>query len=59
MSLAKDEVGFVTSNFFDVAGAKSFGFKVFWINRSNLVPDELGFMPDHILNNLGELKHFI
>lgn len=59
MSLAKDEVGFVTSNFFDVAGAKSFGFKVFWINRGRLVPDELGFMPDHILNNLDELKRFV
>ena len=59
MSLVKDEVGFVTSNFFDVAGAKSFGFKVYWINRGNQVPDELGFMPDHILSNLGELTRFI
>lgn len=58
MSVSRDEVGFVTSNFFDVAGAKSFGFKVFWINRGGQLPDELGLLPDHVLSNLGELKQF-
>lgn len=59
MSLQKDEVGFVTSNFFDVAGAKSFGFKVFWINRTGQLPDELGFAPDHVLTSLEELKRYV
>jgi 2-haloacid dehalogenase len=58
LHVVKSEVGFVTSNFFDVAGAKSFGFKVFWINRTSAVPDELGLLPDHVLLSLAELKQF-
>jgi len=34
LGLKKDEVLFVSSNGFDVAGAKHFGFKVAWIRRS-------------------------
>lgn len=33
LGVAKDEVLFVSSNGFDVAGAKAFGFKVAWIER--------------------------
>jgi 2-haloacid dehalogenase len=33
LGVAKDEVMFVSSNGFDVAGAKHFGFKVAWIKR--------------------------
>ena len=33
LGLKKDEVMFVSSNSFDVAGAKHFGFKVAWIRR--------------------------
>lgn len=58
LGLEKSDVGFVTSNFFDVAGAKSFGFTVFWINRSGAVPDELGVVPDAVLGGLTELARF-
>ena len=34
LGVNNDEVMFVSSNGFDVAGAKRFGFKVVWINRS-------------------------
>src|ERR1051326_5441002 len=43
------QVGFVSSNCWDAIGAKSFGFTVFWINRSNLPVDELGSTPDRTL----------
>src|SRR5262249_44594463 len=33
LGLKNDEVMFVSSNGFDVAGAKHFGFKVVWIRR--------------------------
>lgn len=33
LGIGKDEVIFVSSNGFDVAGAKRFGFKVIWIRR--------------------------
>lgn len=51
----RGEVAFVTSNYFDVAGAKAFGFGVFWINRSGQLPDELGLLPDRMLSSLSEL----
>jgi len=33
LAVTKEEVMFVSSNGFDVAGAKHFGFKVAWIKR--------------------------
>jgi 2-haloacid dehalogenase len=36
LGLKKDEVMFVSSNSFDVAGAKHFGFTVVWIRRGSL-----------------------
>jgi 2-haloacid dehalogenase len=55
LGIAKDEIGFVSSNYWDVLGAKSFGFKVFWINRSGAAPDVLGMAPDLVLDKLTTL----
>jgi len=49
------EVGFVSSNFWDVSGAASFGFRTFWINRNDSQPDELGFEPVAVVRRLDEL----
>jgi 2-haloacid dehalogenase len=38
LGVAKDEVMFVSSNGFDIAGAKSYGFKVAWIDRGGDTP---------------------
>jgi len=59
MGVEKPEVAFVTSNYFDVAGAKAFGFNVFWINRTNAIPDELGLLPDVTLDSLSRLPDAI
>jgi 2-haloacid dehalogenase len=48
-------VAFVSSNFWDIAGAKSFGFWTCWVNRGKLPEDELGFKPDATVNNLAGL----
>jgi len=48
-------IAFVSSNFWDVAGASSFGFHTFWINRSGGQPDTLGFGPAAVLRRLDEL----
>jgi 2-haloacid dehalogenase len=45
-------VAFVSSNFWDVAGAKSFGFWTCWVNRSKLPEDELSVRPDTTVDNL-------
>ncbi|MDB5810590.1 MAG: haloacid dehalogenase, type [Betaproteobacteria bacterium] len=56
LGLAKDEIGFVSSNYWDAAGAKNFGFTVFWINRAGVNADALGVTPDHVLKTLIELR---
>jgi len=48
-------IGFVSSNFFDVAGATSFGFRTFWINRTGAAPDDLGYRPVAVLSQLSDL----
>lgn len=51
----KENIGFVTSNFWDAAGAKSFGFNVYWINRGGVAAERLGFQPDRVLRTLAAL----
>jgi 2-haloacid dehalogenase len=55
LQLPAGAVGFVSSNFWDVAGATSFGFRTFWINRTGAVPDDLGYQPAGVLSQLREL----
>jgi 2-haloacid dehalogenase len=49
-------VGFVSSNGWDAAGAKSFGFRAFWVNRGGAPVERLGVRPDAILGDLAELE---
>ncbi len=55
LGVAAPSIGFVSSNCWDALGAKSFGFRVFWINRAGAPVDRLGFQPDGILRGLGDL----
>lgn len=55
MRLNKSEVLFVSSNSFDVVGAKNFGFKVCWINRTGAPLDPLGPKPDLTAKSFDEL----
>ena len=55
LAVTTKEIGFVSSNYWDAAGAKSFGFNVFWINRAGAQPDALGAAPDAMLAKLTEL----
>lgn len=41
LGLAKDRIGFVSSNCWDAGGAKSFGFTSYWINRGGAPLDAL------------------
>lgn len=51
----KSEILFVSSNAWDIAGAKSFGFTVGWINRLNKPSEQLGIHADYTVSNLLEL----
>lgn len=55
MELPKEAILFVSSNAFDVAGAKAFGFPVCWLNRAGAPLDELGLEPDIIVRSFEEL----
>ena len=46
---------FVSSNAWDVAGAKAFGYQVAWCNRTNAPEEGLGIRPDLVINRLDEL----
>jgi 2-haloacid dehalogenase len=71
LSVPKNEVLFVSSNSFDVAGAKAFGFEVAWIRRSgggapaNMFgmlrgrAEELGHAPDHTVSALTDLPELL
>jgi len=52
-------IGFVSSNGWDACGAKSFGFRTFWINRAGAPVDALGATPDHVIRSLDELPGLI
>jgi 2-haloacid dehalogenase len=55
LKVAKERIGFVSSNCWDALGAKSYGFKVYWINRGGAPLDRLGFAPDAQVKSLAEL----
>jgi 2-haloacid dehalogenase len=55
MPLKKGEILFVSSNSFDVAGAKNFGFKVCWISRTGIPLDPMGPKPDLIVRGFDDL----
>ncbi|MGP0073225.1 MAG: haloacid dehalogenase type II [Bryobacteraceae bacterium] len=55
LDLPKEEILFVSSNAWDAAGAKAFGYGVCWCNRSGRVMDQLGFVPDMIVTSLDQI----
>jgi 2-haloacid dehalogenase len=55
VGVSDSAVAFVSSNFWDIAGAKSFGFWTCWVNRGKLPEDELGVRPDVTLDALDGL----
>lgn len=55
LGVPTQDIGFVSSNGWDAAGAKSFGFRVFWINRAGAPVERLGFRPDAIVRGMHEV----
>jgi 2-haloacid dehalogenase len=58
-SLTRGEVAFVAFAGWDVAGAKWFGYPVYWANRAGAPADRLGVAADHHGSDLSELAGFI
>jgi 2-haloacid dehalogenase len=55
LHLPAQEILFVSSNAWDAAGAKAFGYAVCWCNRSGSEMDQLGFAPDLIVTSLDQI----
>ena len=57
LKVPKERIGFVSSNCWDALGAKSFGFRVYWINRTGAPLDQLGFKPDEQVKSVAHLPN--
>lgn len=57
--LKKEEILFVAFAGWDAAGAKSFGYSTFWVNRLNLPAERLGTSADGTGQNLHDLVSFV
>jgi len=58
-NLKREEILFVPFAGWDAAGAKSFGYTTFWVNRLNLPVEKLGVIPDAVGQNLTDLVGFV
>ncbi|MEO8052678.1 MAG: haloacid dehalogenase type II [Acidobacteriota bacterium] len=55
LKLPAKDILFVSSNWWDAAGAKAFGYRVCWCNRSAAEMEALGFAPDMTISRLDEI----
>jgi 2-haloacid dehalogenase len=59
LKVSREEVLFISSNGWDISGAKNFGFRTAWINRSKLPIEELELYPDAIYEDLTGILEWI
>jgi 2-haloacid dehalogenase len=56
LGIATEDIGFVSSNSWDVAGATSAGLTAFWIQRAAAEPpEELGYRAAHVVHAITDL----
>jgi len=55
LGLEARRVALVSSNFWDISGARSFGMQAYWINRTGAGMDDLGFEPTATFASLNQL----
>ena len=55
LGIPAGELLFVSSNGWDAAGAKAFGYQVAWCNRTDAPEEELGARPDVVVRTLDQL----
>jgi 2-haloacid dehalogenase len=59
LRLTKSAIVFAAFAGWDAAGAKSFGYPTFWVNRANQPPEQLGVAPDATSPSLAGLLEFV
>ena len=56
LGVRPQDVAFASSNRWDIMGAATFGFRTFWINRSDMPDEYQPFPPSRQLRGLAELS---
>lgn len=59
LDVKPEEVLFMSSNGWDISGAKNYGFQTAWINRNNLPLEELNLEPNSIYQDLKGILEWI
>jgi 2-haloacid dehalogenase len=59
LNLPASEILFVSSNSWDAAGAKAFGYRVCWCNRSGVQMENLGFSPNFTVPTLDRIAETV
>ena len=57
--IEKREVAFLSANTWDVSGGGNYGFNAIWVNRNNIIFDNLDYYPQNHINNLKHLLDII
>ena len=57
--IEKHEVAFLSANTWDVSGGGNYGFNAVWVNRNNIIFDNLDYSPENQINNLKHLLDII
>ncbi len=53
--ISKNEIAFLSSNTWDVAGGGNYGYNSIWVNRNRNIFDNLDYNPNYIIKDLSEL----
>ena len=59
LGVAREEIGFVSANGWDAAGAAHFGFQVVWLNRFKMTQENLPGKPRAVVTGLSDLPGLI
>jgi 2-haloacid dehalogenase len=59
LGLPREQIVFAAFAGWDAAGAKTFGYPTYWVNRLGLPPEELGILPDGTGANLTDLAALV
>ena len=57
--IEKREVAFLSANTWDVSGGGNYGFNAIWVNRNNIIFDNLDYSPENQIDNLKHLLDII
>jgi 2-haloacid dehalogenase len=59
LGVPRSMMGFVSSNGWDAAGAKAFGFRAYWVNRGGAPVERLGVRPDATVKDLAAIVDLV